>query len=164
MAGCIEIVLSEESKTLCHKVLTQIIDPSAFYISPSVGYISGDVTNEGHVTVFYGFDGDIQAEQMRVLKWETSIISATRFDIFEKDDYDILVLLVDKGPIAGLVEQIRQEFGCINDSLNPHVTLAYIQKGTLQTIPSLTEPINIELARLRFYPDGSDDGIYIDTK
>jgi hypothetical protein len=164
MAGCIEIVLTEESKALCRKVLKQIIDPSALYISPSVGYINGDVTSQGHVTVFYGFDGDVQAEKMQVLNWESTFTTATRFDIFEKDDYDILVLLVDKGPIAGLVEQIKQEFGCINDSLNPHVTLAYLQKGTLDTIPSLTDPINVELARLRFYPDGSDDGIYIDTK
>jgi hypothetical protein len=163
MAGCIEVTLSETSKALCHCLLNNLVKPSDYYTSKTLAYINGDVTNEGHISLFYGFDESVQFEDVQNWDYQPIWVDVVRYDIWRKDDYDILVMIVDPRPIQPLIDQIHERFKvAMPESYRTHITLAYLRKNSLRVAPDLLSVKQVKLSYLRFYPDGEDEGMNID--
>jgi hypothetical protein len=162
MAGSIEVTLSETSKALCNCLLRELVKPSDFFKSEQMAYIKGDVTDEGHITLYYGFTPEVQYEDVLNFDYQPCWLNVVGYDIWRKDNYDILVMIVDSRPIQDLISQIETRFKIDTTGSNFHVTLGYLKKNTLRDVPALDHLKQIKLSYLRFYPDGSDEGLIID--
>jgi len=125
--GCLMAMLPGLEPTLANWAADHI---------PADTLVAGGIETEVHVTVLYGFALDFDAERLRPIleKQAAKEVVLGRLKRFECPDYDVLVLEAKNPPLVILNHQLSQEF---KDDItpskheyNPHVTLAYVAKGT----------------------------------
>jgi len=99
---------------------------------------SGTLAEEGietetHCTVLYGFDLDFDASKLQQ-EYGGITLKLGKVSRFECPEYDVLKLTVESPDLVALNERLMREFGDevtpSKWSYNPHVTIAYVQKGT----------------------------------
>ena len=99
------------------------------------------IEDEPHITCQYGFHGDVTPEEITdfVSKIKKPIeIELGEISRFDNDEYDVIKVDVNSKDLRDLSDKIREHF---KDRLeitfpnyHPHMTLAYVQKGTLPHI------------------------------
>ena len=132
--GCLMIYLdgssAEEIKQYCQETF-----------NPEVLAEFG-IEDDPHITCQYGFKDDVSIEDINefINKVVQKPISIELGEIsrFDSDDYDVIKVDINSPDLHELSDKIRDYFG---DSLNitypnyhPHMTLAYVQKGSLPHI------------------------------
>ena len=99
---------------------------------------SGTLAEEGietetHCTVLYGFNLDFDSSKLQQ-EYGGITLKLGKVSRFECPEYDVLKLAVESPDLVALNERLMREFE--NEvtpskwSYNPHVTIAYVQKGT----------------------------------
>ncbi len=99
---------------------------------------SGTLAEEGietetHCTVLYGFDLDFDASKLQQ-EYGGITLKLGKVSRFECPEYDVLKLTVESPDLVALNGRLMREFGDeVTPSkwpYNPHVTIAYVKKGT----------------------------------
>ena len=139
------------------------IDRQDVYSQPDGNY---GLETEPHVTVLYGIHDEVHGDLVcRVCQGlekplEVDVQGASSF---EKDNYDVLKLDVESDMLRKMNKAFRA-FPHTNDydEYKPHMTLAYLNKGTAdkykKDLSSLASD-SISLPRMKFQPSGSSDPI-----
>lgn len=101
---------------------------------------------DSHVTVVYGIGNTITPEQMRVFAMQEQPIeiSLDKVTLFEPEDkdYDVLKIDVVSSGLHQLNENIRSMIGAPGETFKtytPHITVAYIKKGTCKELVNNTQ-------------------------
>ena len=115
--------------------VAQFTDFASKHITP--GTLAEDgVEDEPHVTVLYGFNPNFDAQKLEKLLGSSGAIPFTVGSIgrFECPDYDVLHFKVNSPELellnAKLTKEFANEIEEQNRKYNPHVTIAYVKKGT----------------------------------
>lgn len=99
---------------------------------------SGTLAEEGietetHCTVLYGFNLDFDSSKLKQ-EYGGITLKLGKVSRFECPEYDVLKLAVESPDLVALNERLMREFGNEVTSskwaYNPHVTIAYVKKGT----------------------------------
>ena len=126
------IAVSQEVKDL-HKRITDDFKETDLYVEEKGdGDYSYGIEDDPHITLFYGFDGDDPTDIIKVLKGESGgNISIDSVDIFEKDEYDVLVARCSSAALQKLHKKLVDELELEEKfpTYKPHITLAYFKKG-----------------------------------
>jgi 2'-5' RNA ligase len=93
------------------------------------------IEEEPHVTVLYGFEPSVKAEDIKpvmedkVIKSEDIVF--TDISMFENDEYDVLKLSVESDILHKYNEFFTENFPYQNDfpDYKPHLTIGYVKKG-----------------------------------
>jgi len=117
-----------------HSLVTREIDKFDLYIEE--GEKKGDwsygIEDTPHITVKYGFEFDDPKSVIDCLKGEKGgSVEVNGIEIFEQDDYDVLVATVKSEALNRLHEKLTEELK-VPDSYpeyKPHITIAYFKKG-----------------------------------
>lgn len=99
------------------------------------------IETEPHCTVLYGFNLDFDSDRLAAVIAGTGPLKLTlgKLSCFECPDYDVLKFSVDCPELKALNQKLHAEFS--RDitkpkySYNPHVTLAYVKKGSNKDLP-----------------------------
>ena len=90
--------------------------------------------NEIHVTLLFGLHDDINEDQLfSMLKTFPAIsVFVNKFSIFENDEFDILKFDVKNNLLNSLNKQLTDNFEYTTNhpDYHPHITVAYLKKGT----------------------------------
>lgn len=139
------------------------IDRQDVYSQPDGNY---GLETEPHVTVLYGLHDEVHGDLVcRVCQGleKPLEIDVQGASSFKKEDYDVLKLDVESDMLRKMNKAFRA-FPHTNDydEYKPHMTLAYLNKGTAdkyeKDVSSLA-PDSITLPRMRFQPSGSSNPI-----
>lgn len=88
---------------------------------------------ESHITVLYGLDTTNQADVRNIVEASGPIeVTLDEVSIFENDDYDVVKVGVTGEALTQLNKQLDEALdtpGKTFDDYQPHVTIAYVQKG-----------------------------------
>jgi len=132
--GCLMVYLDEESSNKVKQFCQDTFNPE---ILAEFG-----IEEEPHITCQYGFTDEVSVEDINefvnnIIQRPISI-ELGEISRFDNDDYDVIKVDVNSPDLHELSDKIREYFG---DRLNvtypnyhPHMTLAYIQKGSLPHI------------------------------
>ena len=95
----------------------------------------GNIFTEPHVTLLYGIKNEEDVEKIKKYLYKNPIeIQIGKFQLFspEQADYDTLVAYIDCPEIVKLHDKLKLNID--NDynyeSYQPHITIAYLKKGT----------------------------------
>lgn len=84
-----------------------------------------------HVTIAYGFKPDTNEKELFSRLKGQDYITAIMDDIgiFENEEYDVLYIQVQSNDLFRLHSKFANELGKQDFEYNPHMTIAYLQKG-----------------------------------
>ena len=134
----VAIKFSDEDKKSFNAFLHSICDEDDFFRSPVIKSIKGDVTDDLHLTVLYGFNKTSEKETIKnyigKIKLEDLEIEGVDFLSGYRGMYKVLVLSIkDKGSkLLKLHKNLKKKFSfdeeVQHERFIPHVTLAYLKK------------------------------------
>jgi hypothetical protein len=92
------------------------------------------IETEPHVTVLFGLCDEIlvPADVVRAMEeFKAPVITVKRIDSFSNKDFDVLKLSVESKDLRRMNDRLRQ-FPHVDTfpTYEPHITLAYLKKGT----------------------------------
>jgi 2'-5' RNA ligase len=126
------VTVSPEVKDL-HERITNDFKEKDLYVEKKNGTDwSYGIEDDPHITLFYGFDGDDPTNVIKTLKGESGgNILIDDVDIFEKDEYDVLVAICSSTALQKLHKKLVDELELEDKfpTYKPHITLAYFKKG-----------------------------------
>lgn len=124
---------------------------------------------EPHVTILYGLHEEVHEDLVcRICQSlaEPLEVEVKGVSVFENDEYDVLKFDVDN-PLLQKMNKAFRGLPHTNDyeGYNPHMTIAYLKKGTGGKYTDLGKdaPKKIRLPRIDFTPAGEEDSIRIPT-
>ena len=126
-----------------HRSFTKTIEKNDLYIEEAKGgdYHYG-IEDEPHITAKYGFDFDDPTKVIEVLEdAKGGKVKVDAIDIFEKDEYDVLVIRCESKALAKIHTKLTDDLG-IEDKFpdfKPHITIAYFKKGKAKKYKPLAE-------------------------
>lgn len=115
------------------------IDPQDFY-EPE-----GGAEDEPHVTVLYGLLTEDTNEVQDIIAGTNPVSYTLRETVlFEKKDYDVVVIRVESVGIVRLHNLLTAslEFESDYDDYKPHMTVAYVNKGSGEKYAGLEIPLS----------------------
>lgn len=102
--------------------------------------VEDGIEMEPHATVLYGFGLGFDAERLRAVLDSSKAIKLklAKLSRFECDDYDVIKFTVDSPELVALNKKLVKEFAddvtLSKWSYKPHVTVAYVKKGSNQKL------------------------------
>lgn len=136
------------------------IPPHILYTDPNDPTYGYD--NEPHVTLKYGFLPDLNRMDVgRILKGTQPFrVTLKKLNQFQNEKYDVIKFEVDKNPMLMELRRRCDEYPNKDSypNYNPHMTLAYVKKGTF---PHIRENLNISLPITRFKYSGVNERYFI---
>lgn len=130
--GCLMLYLSEQQTAIVKKLQAKIKQEDLYTEEEGYG-----LETEPHTTVLYGFVDDSVASNIEQMLAEHKLdkpVFAVLKDIstFENDNYDVLKISLISGGLNKLNAFCRNHYSYENDydKYNPHITIAYLKKGT----------------------------------
>jgi 2'-5' RNA ligase len=90
------------------------------------------IEDKPHLTVQYGITFDDPKDVIEALKDSSGgEVSIKCIEIFEKDDYDVLVVRCESKALAQIHETLLEELEIVDTypEYKPHITIAYFKKG-----------------------------------
>lgn len=134
----VAIKFSDEDKKAFSAFLHSVCDEDDFFCSPVIKSIKGDVTDDLHLTVLYGFNKPSEKEKIKnyIDKIELENLEIEGIDFLSgyRGMYKVLVLSIkDKGgKLLELHKNLKKKFSfdeeVQHEKFIPHVTLAYLKK------------------------------------
>lgn len=84
-----------------------------------------------HVTIAYGFKQDTNEKELfsRLKGQDYITVIMDDIGIFENEEYDVLYIQVQSNDLFRLHSKFANELGKQDFEYNPHMTIAYLQKG-----------------------------------
>lgn len=128
----------------------------------------GIVTNKAHITVLYGIKEDMEKVIGDLLKDKeevSAILGTTK--VFENSflDYDVLYIEVMSLGIRRIRSILQKEIEYVSSpfSFTPHVTVAYLKKGTSNKYigDNQFERTHLKLNSLIYTPVEGEDTVYL---
>ena len=95
------------------------------------GWESG-IEDKPHITVLYGIESlDAHKIENALTGEKGGIINLGLIDVFESDEYDVLIVKIDSRPLHKLNKQLRAnvKYKETFPDYHPHLTLAYLKCG-----------------------------------
>lgn len=132
--GCLMAMIPEESSKLIVNFTRQLINEQDLYVEDN----EYGLETEGHVTIRYGFLKDLNELEIRQLlqgqkPFMMEIYGLDKFDTHP--NYDVAMFKVSS-PVLRQLHEISGIYLNKSDypDYNPHLTLAYVQKGKFNRI------------------------------
>jgi len=156
-----------------HRSFTKTIEKNDLYIEKAKGgdYHYG-IEDDPHITAKYGFSFDDPKQVIEVLDGaKGGNVSVEAIDVFEKDEYDVLVIKCKSSALAKIHAKLTDDLG-IEDKypvFKPHVTIAYFKTGKAKKYKPLAEKhfldkgIEFEFDKV-FFEDTEDKTTQIDIE
>ncbi|MBE2280435.1 MAG: hypothetical protein IAE91_08595 [Ignavibacteriaceae bacterium] len=130
----VELTLTQQAKEYLNDVVSKIVSEIEYYYSPVVPRIKGNVTDNAHLTFFYGLkpeaieNADLNKLLSSVQIKELKLKELSLLNGFESL-YKILIVTVDDSDktLSTVVNKIRKFSDRPNSyEFKPHITLAYV--------------------------------------
>lgn len=124
------VEVAQEIKDFGKKIPdTELVkDPTANYDAQKTG-----LETDPHITVLYGLDTTNEADVRSIVESSGPIeVTLGDVSIFENEDYDVVKVGVEGEALNALNKQLDEALktpGKTFDEYQPHVTIAYVQKG-----------------------------------
>jgi 2'-5' RNA ligase len=142
--GYATLELSLKDRIKLYETVKYVVPSSLFYISHKHDYIKGNVAAEAHLTIFYGFqpEVDLQMFSSQVSSIEP-INSLTVEDVAYfndyNDEYQIIYLAVAMNDNLRKLRQMCEGLPNTRSHLifRPHITLVYIKNTTVNQLESI---------------------------
>jgi len=115
--------------------LKLLVDPEDVHDS---GLDFGGIQEDPHVTVLFGYHDDVKPGDVMMAAEDIVPgdieLELNTLSVFENDEYDVLKFEVVSKELTDLNSKMKSKFNHTNThtGYNPHVTLAYVKKGTGQ--------------------------------
>jgi len=129
--------------------ILNIIEKDDIYNLPDYG-----LEKEPHLTLLYGFDGDVEPEDVKKIldiKMKSPItISIYDISIFENENFDVVKFSIKSDELDKIHNSLKllpnkQSY----PNYTPHITIAYVKKGTgKKYIGKLKEKINTQSSHI----------------
>lgn len=123
--GCVMLKFDIDKKQW--KELTSIIEKKDIY--------KYGIENKPHLTILYGLKSGVSLEDIKSIFYDIDNpinLEIKGIDIFENEEFDVVKLNVKKNSILNKLFNRASELP--NDNIykeyNPHITIAYVKKGT----------------------------------
>ena len=158
--GCLMAQVDAKYAPRILKLGRTVIPENLLYTDPNDPTYGYD--DEPHCTIKYGFEPDLnKMEVAKILKGIKPFkIVLKSLNQFQNENYDVIKFEVQRCPT--LTELRRRCDGYPNSDnypdYNPHMTLAYVKKGTF---PHIRENLNIALPITRFKYSGPNGKYFI---
>lgn len=165
--GYFQVVFVEKDKQLISKIANKIFAKNDFYTSEE--YTSGDVTNDLHMTLFYGIKNeklDIKnvTKYLSTLKLSRIKLGEIKFFNGYKNQYkvahiEVIDLTNQLTKLASSFKMFPYDETVQFDKYRPHITLAYV-KNSFDTdkfyqnrLPKISLPTELVVKRIEYIPD-----------
>ncbi|MGL5062313.1 MAG: 2'-5' RNA ligase family protein [Microcoleus sp.] len=142
--GYAALELSLEDKTELDRTVRYVVPSFLFYRSQKYDYINGNVAANAHLTIFYGFqpEVDLQMFSSQVSSIEPiNSLTVEDVDYFNgyNDEYQIIYLAIAMNDSLRKLRQICEGLPNIpsHPLFRPHITLAYIKNTTVDRLESI---------------------------
>lgn len=113
-------------------IIKKIINPDDVYNEEGYG-----VESKPHVTVLYGFDDEVNGDEViksvkEVIDIDEIEVETNKISIFENDKFDVVKLDINSEKLHELNEKLSEEFPNKKTFpvYHPHMTIAYVKPGT----------------------------------
>jgi 2'-5' RNA ligase len=120
---------------------------------------------EPHVTVLYGLHKEVHEDLVcRMCQAFEGPVQAevTGLSTFDNDDYDVLKLDVESDALRKLNKGFKGlPYTTEYEDYNPHMTIAYLKKGTAEKYDDLDKhvPKKLKFPRFEFTPAGEEESL-----
>lgn len=128
--GCLMVYLDEDSANEIRQFCQDTFNPEVL--------AEYGIEDEPHITCQYGFHGDVTPEEITEFINKTNnpiSVNLNTVTRFENDEYDVIKVDVDSDDLHKLSDEIREHFrGRLEITFpeyHPHMTLAYVKKGSM---------------------------------
>lgn len=159
---CRAVILEGNQTTQYGCLMCYVDDPafeSAFHDFivenvPRIELHEYGIEREPHITILYGFHPDVKPEEIFTFFDENFPKQSLNAKInkvsrFENDEYDVLKMDISSPDLTNFNKALMKEFGdrITNDYPNyhPHLTIAYLNKGSLKDLDGSTKFWNWDL-------------------
>ena len=151
---------ADDDRRGCLMAMIENVDV-AEWATKRVQNLTGDgIEHETHVTVMYGFNPGFDAMRLASLREQMPfVITLGELSVFECPEYDVLKFAIVSPALKDLHERIARQFKAdITPSkwgYNPHLTVAYVEKGSNRDWIGATNPFTgkqINVVELCFSP------------
>lgn len=142
-------------------VLHDFINKEDLY--PDIEWAEGGLETEPHITLLGGVDPNVSTEDVKGIldDFTFSKILIEEVSIFENEDYDVLKFKAT----SSLLEEVNENLKKLNHKspypeFNPHVTIAYLQKGKGEMYSKIFQKLKFEIkpveVNFSFNPENKD--------
>lgn len=151
----------------CLMAVVESIIPTVKYVQDNI--LPEDIYKEDgygivckpHVSVLYGFhDEKIDIEKLKELisNYKTFTININKLSCFENEEFDVLKFEVSADSLIGMNKECRDTFEhTLQFPYNPHITIAYLKKGTAKKYESVISSLSIDVFKMVYSRvDGSN--------
>jgi hypothetical protein len=132
--GYVELTLKQSLKDKCKNLVAQTFTTDQFYYAEKLPHIAGNVANEMHITLYYGFGKDDKLNKLNVLQKSNLLnllqVKEVCFRWNELHNYYVVMLIYKKNVGLNGVYSLLKNLDSIpnhNHVFRPHSTIAYVK-------------------------------------
>jgi 2'-5' RNA ligase len=131
--------------------VSKLIKPSDIYNNSSGEF---GLEDKPHVTVLYGFHNDVDISKIKAMMppVDDIHIKLSMIDIFETKKFDVVKFTVESETLHKLNKDLTNNFNYTTefDAYIPHMTIAYVKRGTGKKYKRLIKGYYIRPYQYRF--------------
>lgn len=155
--GCLMILLEKAFGKTWDKIQSLIEEEDIYKEGDKFGR-----ELEPHVTVLFGFDNGTDVEKIKSYIGSDKLsLELNKIDFFDNEKFDVLKFQIKSDDLEGLNALLRDNFNYTNDydEYHPHLTIAYLKKGTAKKYAGKIKSITINANQFKYSDSKNKSGI-----